>query len=121
LKNKLGLRISGCFLLLLYLIGISPLVIVHHHEVNSVAYQEAKDYGKNVLGENAPSCTHQAHFSKAQEKCWICDHHTMAPQILLETEFFTFQPTFYKEYYFYHLIFHTQSVEHTFNKGPPTV
>lgn len=86
MKKEFVIKIAGYLLLSIYLFGISPSLVIHQHQNDVVAYEHATVCEKaSFYGETENDPHHKAHVSELLELCWLCDHHTIAPQILFES------------------------------------
>lgn len=109
--------LPATILLAVYILSQAPAFILHFHHEDIISFAEADDCEKAVHYNLQDH--HSQHLSKAEVKCWLCDHHTLAPQILFDSAYKVLLSSSYisyaekKEKYF--LIF-TPSA---FNKGPP--
>ncbi|MBK7958504.1 MAG: hypothetical protein IPK03_10580 [Bacteroidetes bacterium] len=119
-QRKIVLRVL--FLLGVYAISILPSFVLHHHDTEIVAYQVADHCEKAIYyGDSEEKCHHQSHLSKTIEKCNLCDHHTLAIDIIafpflhfFHTEYKSeFNPKFV-DYYF-------QIYSNVSNRGPPSI
>ena len=67
---------------MIYLLISGPSFLLHHHNNKIVSYEKANPCEKAIYYENKDGkCTHQKHISKAYEKCWFCETHTISPYI----------------------------------------
>lgn len=79
------IRLQAYLLLLVYMAGVAPSVILHHHQDSVVMLQHASQCEKSIYyNDYEGSCKHKQHLSKEPEKCLLCSHHTVMPQILLD-------------------------------------
>lgn len=79
------IRLQAYLLLLVYMAGVAPSVILHHHQDSVVMLQHASQCEKSIYyNDYEGSCQHKQHLSKEPEKCLLCSHHTVMPQILLD-------------------------------------
>ncbi|MBX2932564.1 MAG: hypothetical protein KF781_11525 [Chitinophagaceae bacterium] len=121
MKNKRKIKVEGYLLLLLYFIGISPSFLVHQHDNDIVPFLQATQCEKVIYYHAEPSsCKHNEHFTKVHKTCWLCEHISISPQIITDTNIDVgLTPAFIEK----HILLYTnlQSVElpHTSNRGPP--
>jgi len=67
------------FLLLLYIFSNSPVDFFHQHQDEHVSFEDADGCEKSIYYSNVvDACHHSKHVSKTNEKCFICDHHTVS-------------------------------------------
>ena len=121
LKEGANIKIIGYFLLILYLIGISPAFHTHHHGYGIVDYEHATDCEKAIYyGKHHESHRHDEHISDQKDDCWICHHIIITHQILVEHSIeiasFIYISRAYPLYYENHF---SIIPNHSFNRGPP--
>jgi len=119
-KNKASI-IKGYFLLILYFIGISPSLIVYHHHSDIVPYSQATQCDKVIYyGADNGTCLHKQHITKPIEKCWLCDHISITPQILIDNNFQLKElPALSQEFFNFYCSLHSIEQPHITNRGPP--
>lgn len=106
-------------MLAVYVLSQAPAFILHFHHEDIISFADANDCEKAIHYNLQDHHSH--HISKAEVKCWLCDHHTLAPQILFDSSYkIWLEPSYIsykekKEKYF--LIFSTSC----YNKGPPSI
>ena len=83
LRKAHKMQLTAFALLLLYLLGSSPALLFHHHEAEVAEYANATPCEKTIYFAHADAdCHHSFHFTKALEKCFLCDNHTVSPHAL---------------------------------------
>ena len=102
---------------MLYVFSLAPSLVFHHHHDEIIAFAEADSCEKSIY--YGIQDHHKEHISKVQDECWLCDHHTITPQILLNAEFILpyFEPI--TEHTFFHKSFHSIELTGSSNKDPP--
>lgn len=121
LKKDINKKIAGYSLVMLYIIGIIPSLLIHHHDENIVPFEQATICEKVIYyGEPENICQHKHHVSKVQQDCWLCDHHTVTPQILFDFAFHIEPLSVVSvQYSSYYQSVHSATVAHSSNRGPP--
>ncbi len=121
LKEGANIKIIGYFLLILYIIGISPTFHSHHHECGIVDYEHATECEKAIYyGEHHENHHHDEHLSDKKDDCWICDHIVITPQILVEHDFELAAFIYISRVcHFYYENLYSIIPKHDFNRGPP--
>ncbi|MCO5234726.1 MAG: hypothetical protein M9933_00545 [Chitinophagaceae bacterium] len=118
MKKKRNNNLAGIALLLLYVFSITPTLLIHQHaDTEVIAFSDADPCEKAIYYGIRDS--HRQHVSDAREKCWFCDHHTITPQILFDTEIALPQVDFYTEYFCSYKSYRSIEVTNIPNKGPP--
>jgi hypothetical protein len=122
LKKRQDINFKALSLLLVYLISNSPSILFHHHASDSPSYEHATPCEKTIYYSNkGSSCHHKAHISKAAEKCFLCDNHTISPHAPQAYFFYFFnsvKPSVYSEN---NSDFYSSSPSLFANRGPPSV
>ncbi len=104
---------------MLYVIGIVPTLLTHHHHDEPVIFSEASACEKAI--HYGVEDNHKQHISETAEKCLLCDNHTVTPQLLFEIPTISLpQPTFYTAYFSEYKSYHFLEVTTIPNKGPPS-
>lgn len=117
LKKQKHIDVLGIALLMLYAFSIAPSLVFHHHHEEVVAFSEADSCEKAIY--YGIQDHHSAHISNTQDKCWLCDHYTIVPQILEDTEFRLLSLQFNVEFPIFYKCFHSIKLTGSSNKDPP--
>lgn len=118
LKKKKHIKYLGIALLMLYVFGLAPSVMfLHHHHHDIVDFSCANSCEKAIYFGIHDE--HEAHFTKADDKCWLCDNHTVTPQTLIDIAFNLPQFEYYSEYIPYCAQFLSADLIGNSNKDPP--
>jgi len=118
MRKERHINTLGTTLLLLYIFSLTfSLVFHHHHSDKIVAFSEADSCEKAIY--YGIQDHHKQHINKAQDKCWLCDHHTITPQILLNNDFIFIQTGFFTEYATCYKHFYDIDLTEKSNKDPP--
>ncbi len=122
MKKSHNIHYKALLLLLAYLFSNSSSILFHHHKLNIASYEKATPCEKSIYYSHKDNnCQHKTHITITDEKCSLCDHHTVSPhsfQTFL-TAYFSKEITsgylkVFEHYYF--------QVPSTFsNRGPPSV
>lgn len=80
--------LTQCFLLLFYLNSIAPALVTHNHYSKTITYVQAALL-KKVIHYNSTeqdSRHPKLLISEPIEKCWLCNHNSIPPQILFDKD-----------------------------------
>ena len=120
LKKGNHINFLGMALLLFYAFSFAPSLHVHHHhhhDCEIVAFSDA-DSCEKAIYYGIPD-EHDQHISKTPEKCWLCDHYTITPQILVEAQSVLTQSNLYVANFFWCERYLSIELTGTANKDPP--
>lgn len=117
MKKKKHINFLAVALLMLYGFGLAPSFVFHHHHQEVIAFSDADSCEKAIY--YGVQDQHKEHISKSLEKCWLCDHHTITPEVLFDTKFDITQPEIQTQYTAFHKNFHSIEITSTSNKDPP--
>lgn len=79
MKKLHRIQWKAFLLLLVYLFSIHPGIVFHHHKLDTATCKKSTDCKKSVFfSYKDGNCTHKTHVAKANEKCWLCDNHTIS-------------------------------------------
>lgn len=104
---------------MLYAFSIAPSLVFHNHHDEMIAFSKADSCEKAIY--YGIQDHHKEHVSQAQDECWLCDHHTRTPQILVDTELTLPYLKFHTEYTTFHKSFHSIELTSNSNKDPPVL
>lgn len=123
MKRTLIIKIYSTFLLMLYFISITPSLLIHQHSGKIVPLEDATVCEAAIYyGELNLDLQHKGHISLPLEKCWLCDHHTVTPQILAEPlSLQHFKPKLNQTADYSFDSYVSVFFFHSFQRGPPTV
>ncbi|MBS1765057.1 MAG: hypothetical protein JSS90_08840 [Bacteroidetes bacterium] len=120
-QEKIMNKALAYLLLLVYFMGVLPSIIIHHHQGDRVSFAKATLCEKSIYHDSKEDfCSHKEHFSTTIEKCLLCSHHTILPQILFDVASGIKPPVgYFLQYFVFYQNVAAVSVATTTTRGPP--
>jgi hypothetical protein len=122
LKQQQQISIKAFFMLIIYLISISPIMLFHDHSSAVVSYEQATNCEKAIFyGQAKADSSHSSHIHASEIKCSLCDNHTASTHLFSFSLIELFKQHSYKSYF-------TATSSYTYtgtlalsSRGPPTL